>query len=494
MNITFRKWLVYTIHQNLRVLLVALCGFCVVIPLCRISMHMGTSFRGMIFVFATLFTIMTAIYQFRFLYHPGAAALQLSMPIKRSQLWRYHWLSGWMLINFMVLYYTWFSFGTNDEMIIKGLLVGLFFENIVYAITVFFVSQCRRTMDAVLIGFGWLILAILLKTSFESFINNRSSFFIQAHDYSSIMTEDSYYYLLMISFPHLGSLLLNAVEMNFNLSIYYWLLAGWWMAIAIGATIISYWRFSKIKGESCGVYTYSYFVYPLMILVTALSLLNCIEWNEWTPFFYMLIFLIYAALYFVYKRALRFTAHMLIGFVLLTGFEVLTSTAFIYTHGFGMIQEVVPKEQFKEMTVELFLDQTFYIDEENQQLIKQMLAENHIKLEEGSILDMIVIRMNNESTLVDDVQDIQRELMEKTKQRGENYILSMMYWYYCNDARQRSFNYVGSQEEMNHYYRELFEALLNEDGQYTLEYYVTTIMEDPMIQSEEYQEESDADV
>lgn len=67
---------------------------------------------------------------------------------------------------------------------ISAILASILYQTLNYAITVFFVSRSRRLLDAVLIGFGWLLALFLLQQSFLSFFNDRSQFFIQADAYN----------------------------------------------------------------------------------------------------------------------------------------------------------------------------------------------------------------------------------------------------------------------------------------------------------------------
>ena len=91
MNLSFLKWLIFTFRQNRRYLLVALCGFCIVIPLCFVSAGGASeSLRELQLIFATAFSVLMAIYLFRFLYQRGAATLTFAMPISRRRLFVYH--------------------------------------------------------------------------------------------------------------------------------------------------------------------------------------------------------------------------------------------------------------------------------------------------------------------------------------------------------------------------------------------------------------------
>lgn len=477
MKVSFQRWMVYTIRQNIRALIVVFCGFCIVVPLSMFYTMTPFKLRELILFVCTFFSIMTAIYLFRFLYHPGAAALQLSMPIERRRLWCYHWFVGCILVNLMVIFYTWFACGLELKLFLCGWLIGAFFENTVYAITVFLVSRCRRMMDAVLIGFGWLILLALLRISFEAFVNSRSSYLIQAYSYDGIITNEMYYYLCLVSLPHLGSYLfwdffdlISDIWQYLPLMIY-------WLVIAVVMTVWTIWNCPKIQGETCGVYTDSHVVYPFAILVTTLSLLNCIEWNEWTPFFYMMIFLIFSAMYFIYKRSVRFTGHMLIGFAILSVFEVSASFFFVNTHGLGSVEEVISKDSFEQMTIEMSLDQTMYVDEENMDLIKKVLEKNKITIDANSTLDQLIICMDNDSELIDDIQNIQKEIMNTVNKEQTNYVLRLQYWYDIDYMHQRYFCYVGNQKQMNQYYHEILELLMKKEGEYSLNYFVTTIME-----------------
>lgn len=489
MNLSFLKWLVFTIRQNRRYLLVALCGFCIIVPLCFASAsESGQSARELQLFFATVFSVLLAIYLFRFLYQRGAATLAFSMPISRRRLFVYHWLCGYLLVLFLTVYYTWLSVHQSVGQLAQYLIIGVFFQSVVYAITVFFVSRCRRTLDAVLIGFGWIILLALLQVSFESFITSRSAYLIKAYNYYGTTSEDLSYYLTLISLPHLGSYLYYALMTHMITVSAYVPVMLWWVLIALGATIFTLWRFPKVQGETCGVYTDAYFVYPFGILALTLSLFNCIQWNEWTPFFFVMIFLIYAALYFIYKRSVHFSAHMLIGFVLLTGFEIGASALFIATSGFGYVQEVCPADRFATLVVTLPLeDFATNISEENHQLIEEVLANNHLELTDNSTLSDLSVRISADSDLLADLQSIQRELMTSSSRSNEDYAMQISYRYIFHEEKELYFDYIGNREEMNRILHDLLVLLLEPSDQFDLDYmvYTYTITEGPAIIVEE---------
>ena len=506
MNLSFLKWLIFTFRQNRRYLLVALCGFCIVIPLCFVSAGGASeSLRELQLIFATAFSVLMAIYLFRFLYQRGAATLTFAMPISRRRLFVYHWLCGYLLVLFLTTYYTWVCSGWNAYRMVTDLVVSLFFQSVIYAITVFFVSRCRRTLDAVLIGYGWIILLALLQVSFEMFISSRSAYLIEAYSYYGITSDSLSYYLTLFSLPHLGSYLYYSLMMNFGpISIYVPIML-WWTLIAVAATGLTLWRFPRLVSEECGVYTRSYFVYPFGILILTLSLLNCIQWNEWTPFFFVMIFLIYAALYFVYKRSVRFTAHMLIGFVLLTAFEVAASMLFITTNGFGYIQEIHREDSFDTLMISLPLEEfATNISEENNQLIEQVLANNSMELSEGSRVNMLTIWVPNDSALLEDLQRIQGELMEEADQANDDYAMQITYQYIVNEQNEQYFDYIGNRETMNRHLHDLLVLLLEPSDQFDLGYtvYTYTISDETVIYTdgaaeiteEAYPKEGEADV
>lgn len=476
MHITFQKWMRLSIRQSFRYYFVGFCGFFIVIPLCLVSSFaQPQSYSQQLLTFISMiFTIMVAIHTFRFLYHSSAAMFVFSMPITRRRLFVYHYFLGWIFIQLLLLYYVWFCTGWNLHLFVNYWLVSFFLHNVIYAITVFFLSRCRRMMDAVIIGFGWLLLLAFLQFSFESFINSRSSYLIQAYDYADMMNEDLYYYFSFFSLFQLMPYLFSIIKLQTSIQPVIPLLL-WWSILAIMAFVWTIWQFKKIKEEECGVYTCSYLVYPLMILIILLSLLNCIQWNEWTPFLYMMIFLIYATFYFIYKRKVNFTSHMLIGFTAVTIFEIITSFLFITTQGFGQVQEIIPKEKFQELTITLTID--LNINEENQQLIKQILDKNHIQLEENSTLNDLDIHIKNDSNLLSRVQLIQHDLMGCSNKESDTYAYRIMYWYSLDTGHDQFFDYAGSYEEMNRYLQNLFELLLENDGEYELQYYVTTLVE-----------------
>ncbi len=490
MTISFQKWLAFTLRQNRRPLLVALCGFGIVLPLCVMTAQgsLADAAWEMVFIFASIFSVMCAIYLFRFLYHPGAAALALTMPISRRALFIYHWLCGWLLTLLLTTVYAWFCSGLAMRVLLNTWLAGVVFQSVLYTITVCFVSRCRRTLDALLIGYGWIVLFVLLQVSFVRFIDTRSAYLIEAYSYYGSTAQMLMPYFSFFSLPSFGADLFAFTAGYTYPTQMHLLLIVWWSAIAVLALIWSIWRFVRIQGETCGVYTRSHLVYPFGILMMVLSLLNCIVWNEWTPFFFVMIFLVYAAFYFIYKRAIRFSAHMLLGFALLTGFEVCASFLFISTNGFGYVQEVFAPDAFDKLVIELPIEEFMVnISSENKRKLDQVLQRQGIVIGENDTLSTLSIRVEHDSALLDDLQAVQQQMIEEAKQDASDYVLRIQYAYYIDEYNQHYFEYIGNQENMNRHLSALLSLLLEEKGDYDLDYGVFsyTIVEEPEIIEEE---------
>ena len=64
-----------------------------------------------------------------------------------------------------------------------------------------------------------------------------------------------------------------------------------------------------------------------------------------------------------------------------------------------------------------------------------------------------------------------------SNKESDTYAYRIMYWYSLDTGHDQFFDYAGSYEEMNRYLQNLFELLLENDGEYELQYYVTTLVE-----------------
>src|SRR5699024_8561492 len=111
---------------------------------------------------------------------------------------------------------------------------AVLYQTMIYAITVFFVTRSRRLLDAVLIGFGWMLALFLFQESFLSFFNDRSQFFIMADEYNIVSDQLQ----LVLSFLNL----IRLGEWSFDLySFSSWygliLMAAWllWLLLAAAA-------------------------------------------------------------------------------------------------------------------------------------------------------------------------------------------------------------------------------------------------------------------
>lgn len=498
MNVSFIKWMKFNIMQSKRFFLVSLCGFCVVIPLCLFSMRTGLAdvAREVILLLCTTFTVMITIYMFRYLYDQKAASLILPVPVSRRRLYGYHWFGGWLMMMTVALYYM--AIYSIEANIIYPAFVFciLFFQNVVYAVTAFFVSRCRRTLDAVLVGFGWLVLTALLYISFDSFVNLRSVYLFKAYEYYGITPESLYYYMDMFSLPHLG---LRMTQMMYPYYEYtwnqflpsMWIALLWWSICAAAMTAWSFWRAPALRGEECGVKTNSYLIYPLFILICILSLMNFLQWNEWLPFFLMIIFLVYSVLYFIYKRCIRFTSHMLAGFAVLTAFELVISVLFVDTRGFGFIEEV-KTDRFQTMTIILPIEEyATNISKKNQILLNEVIKEKLIDIDKGGVLSDISIHISirDKETLAKG-QKIQKKLMEEANQQNGSFAFRITYVY--NDYEySQTLNYYGENENMNACLEDVLNLILDRDAVYEMDYSVITLEEGEMV--EEYDWDQNAE-
>lgn len=465
MKVTFKNWLKLFWDQNYRYYLILLCGFCIVLPLFTCSFFSdsfffdrGYSFRLNALFFNSIFTVCIAVYLFRFLYRKEAAVLVFGMPENRRRLFRYRWLTGYLavvteivlqMVCYALLYRISFSaYLTNIFADLQWLLSPVLFQSIVYAITVYFICECRRMLDAVIIGGGWLFALYLLQISLLSFLNMRAAYFIEASSYSFVIPQAIYSLLTFLSLPHFGSYLLQ--WSHYGSFLLFPLL--WWGSLAVLAYRSAQRRFYRLRVEECGTTTRSYAVYPFLILLFCASLLNLLQWNEWTPFLIAGIFLLYAGLYFLYKRRVLFSLHMLIGFIGMLAAELAVSAVFVWTSGFGLIHETMTKD-FQQLEVTVMLD-TITQDAESERLLARVLDKYKVELHENDIVYQLSVTTTPKSDTLQPLIALQKRLMQLPK--TELYS-SLITYTYDRPNLPQTYTYAS---ENNHITNECLKELL----------------------------------
>lgn len=448
---TFRQWMMQMARQYGRHYVVALFMCCLLFPL----LFSGYDIVRDTVIISSGFTVAVAIFQFRFLYQRNAAIFMMGVPLKRRQLFHYCWFSGWLAL-LPIAAINGGCAAVDDMSGISAILASILYQTLNYAITVFFVSRSRRLLDAVLIGFGWLLALFLLQQSFLSFFNDRSQFFIQADAYNitnmQLQTALSFVSLLSLGgmyFRGNTGLLMTAS----------WL---WWILLAIAAFYWSRRSFEQLKCETCGSPSRSYAVYPFLLLVVTMSLLNLISLNEWTLFLIVMIFLLYMSVYFLYKRRIRFTFHMAAGFALLAAMEAAISAVFVYTNGLGIVQES-PRSGFIQM--ELYAPVDSVLSEENQQKLAEVNTRYGKELQENEVISEFIVTFAPESVSYERMRQLQQQMMEDAGSQEDgvsDYYLNMSLSFINRIGLESEFSYdIDSQENYDRYMGELFDLLLD---------------------------------
>ena len=96
----------------------------------------------------------------------------MGVSLKHEQLFHYCWFGGWLaLLPIAAINGGCAAAGGMSR--ISAILASILYQTLNYAITVVLrVAQPARLLDAVLIGFGWLLALFLLQQSFLSFFND----------------------------------------------------------------------------------------------------------------------------------------------------------------------------------------------------------------------------------------------------------------------------------------------------------------------------------
>lgn len=447
---TFKQWMKQTMRQYGRHYVVALFACCVLFPLTT-----GWDLTRDVLIISTGFTITAAIFQFRFLYQRNAAIFMLSMPLKRRRLFHYCWLVGWLALLPVVLINATGSVLRGDAGIFFPLLAVLY-QTMTYAVTVFFIVRSRRLLDAVLIGFGWVLALFLLQESFLSFFNSRSTFFIMADAFN--ITSDQ----LQLALSFLSLLRLGRWSFGYSFPMMYQLILGmawlWWLLLSAAAFFWAKRAFEQLDAETCGAPSHSFAVYPFLLLVVTLSLLNLLTFDEWTLFLGMMVFLLYAALYFLYRRRIRFTLRMISGFALLVLAETIMSLTFVYTEGFGLIQES-PRSAFSSM--QLYLPIDMQNDEANLQKLEEVNDRYGKKLQENEVISDITVYFTPDNEAYESVRAVQQQLMHQSASPWNDAYRNFSFTFTNSIGMESFFSYdINTQEEYDHYLGEVLDLLL----------------------------------
>ena len=455
---TFKQWMKQTMRQYGRHYVVALFACCFILPLLTGDQGMLWNTRRDVLLIGSGFTAAVAVFQFRFLCQRNAAIFMLGLPLKRRKLFLYCWLAGWMMILPVVLINATFSMLCGDSGFFLPPLAVLY-QTMIYAITVFFVTRSRRLLDAVLIGFGWMLALFLFQESFLSFFNDRSQFFIMADEYN-IVSDQLQLVLSFLNLIRLGEWSFDP----YSFSSWYGLIlmAAWllWLLLAAAASFWSVRAFEQLDAETCGSPSRSYAVYPFLLLVVTFSLLNLITLNEWTLFLSMMIFLIYAVLYCLYRRRIRFTLHMISGFAVLVLAETVISLAFVYTEGMGFVQES-PQTGFSSMTLYVPMDTQSNAD--NLEKLDEVNARYGKKLLNDEVISDITITFTPGNDAYEAVRGIQQQLMRDTGSQWDTYYQILQFDFTNQIDMQSTFcYYVETQEDYDRYMGELLDLLLEQ--------------------------------